>query len=669
MNHLINEKSPYLLQHAENPVNWYPWGAEAFERAKTEDLPVFLSIGYSTCHWCHVMAHESFEDEEVAELLNSHFVCIKVDREERPDIDSVYMAACQAVTGAGGWPLTAILMPDQKPFFLGTYIPKHPRYGQTGLLELLQKVHLLWSRDREKLLETGQQIAHFISTSGHTSGETPDRVILKQAVDLYKQQYDRQWGGFGSAPKFPSPHNLLFLLDYSILEGDDKALEMALHTLDAMARGGINDQIGGGFSRYSTDERWLVPHFEKMLYDNALLAISYLEAYQITKVNSYADTATRTLDYVLRELTGPEGEFYCGQDADSDGVEGKYYYFTKEEVLEVLGSKDGEEFCRIYDITSEGNFEGNCIPNRIESDQNPWPSDDARLKKLYGYRLDRVSLHRDDKVILSWNGWMIIAMARAAQTTKDSRYRNAAVRACQFIKQYMTDSRGRLYLRWRKGEAATPGQLDDYAVFGLALIELYRTTYEPEYLEDALHFAAQMTDLFEDKENRGYFLTASDAEVLITRPKETYDGAIPSGNSAAAVLLVQLAQYTCDVLWQEARERQIRYLAGSIKKYPAGHSFGLLALIKVLYPARELVCVSADSELPETLRHYLMDNNEINLSVILKTKENAATLEKALPYVKDYPIPGKGAMYYLCKNGVCMAPVEDISKQSTLTVY
>lgn len=662
MNHLINEKSPYLLQHAENPVNWYPWGNEAFEQAKKEDLPVFLSIGYSTCHWCHVMAHESFEDQEVAELLNSHYVCIKVDREERPDIDSVYMAACQAVTGAGGWPLTAILTPDQKPFFLGTYIPKHPRYGQTGLLELLQKVHLLWSRDRKKLLETGRQITAFLSAPGSKAEETPYKNVLKQAVNLFKQQYDRKWGGFGSAPKFPSPHNLLFLLDYSALESDDSTLEMALHTLSAMARGGMNDQIGGGFSRYSTDERWLVPHFEKMLYDNALLAISYLNAYHITGEDMYADTARRTLDYVLRELTGPSGEFYCGQDADSDGVEGRYYYFTKEEVLEVLGPKDGAEFCRIYDITSEGNFEGKCIPNRIDADHNPWPSDDPRLKKLYGYRLDRVSLHRDDKVILSWNGWMIIAMARAAQITEDSRYRDAAVQACQFIKQSMTDSRGRLYLRWRKGEAATPGQLDDYAVFGLALIELYRTTYKPQYLEDALHIAAQMTDLFEDKENGGYFLTASDAEVLIARPKETYDGAIPSGNSAAAVLLVQLAQYTCDVFWQEARERQIRYLAGSIKEYPAGHSFGLLALIKVLYTARELVCVSADSELPETLRHYLMENNPINLSVILKTKANEATLEKTLPYVRDYPIPGKGAMYYLCKNGVCMAPVEDISK-------
>lgn len=662
MNHLINEKSPYLLQHAENPVNWYPWGNEAFERAEKEDLPVFLSIGYSTCHWCHVMAHESFEDEEVAELLNRHYVCIKVDREERPDIDSVYMAACQAVTGAGGWPLTAILAPDQKPFFLGTYIPKHPRYGQTGLLELLQKVHLLWSRDREKLLETGRQITAFLSVPGSKSEEAPDKKILKQAADLFKKQYDSKWGGFGSAPKFPSPHNLLFLLDYSAMESDGRALEMALHTLSAMACGGMNDQIGGGFSRYSTDQKWLVPHFEKMLYDNALLAMSYLQAYRMTGEDMYADTAKRTLDYVLRELTGPGGEFYCGQDADSDGVEGKYYYFTQEEVLDVLGRKDGVEFCRLYEITPEGNFEGRCIPNRIGTGHNPWPSDDARLKKLYGYRLGRVSLHRDDKVILSWNGWMILAMAKAAQITGDSRYRDAAIHACQFIKQYMTDSRGRLYLRWRKGEAATPGQLDDYAVFGLALIELYRTTYEPQYLEDAMFFARQMTELFEDKKNGGYYLTASDAEALIARPKETYDGAIPSGNSAAAVLLVQLAQYTCDVLWQEARERQIRYLAGSIQEYPAGHSFGLLALIKVLYPARELVCVSADSGLPEALRHYLLENNPINLSVILKTKENKARLEKALPYVKDYPIPDKGAMYYLCRNGVCMAPVEDISK-------
>lgn len=659
-NRLINEKSPYLLQHAYNPVNWYPWEQEAFDKAQAEDKPIFLSIGYSTCHWCHVMAHESFEDGQVAEALNGNYVCIKVDREERPDIDSVYMAACQAVTGAGGWPLTAILTPDQKPFFLGTYFPKHSRYGQPGLLEILEKISLLWQQDRKRLLETGQQITEFISISNHATGNVPDKKVLKRAVSLYKQQYDRKWGGFGKAPKFPAPHNLLFLLYYGTAEDEKVALEMAEHTLEAMACGGINDQIGGGFSRYSTDEKWLVPHFEKMLYDNALLAAVYLDAYHITKKKIYADTARRTLDYVLKELTGPKGQFYCGQDADSDGVEGKYYFFTLEEILEVLGNEDGEQFCRIYDITAEGNFEGSSIPNLIRQSEVPWPADDIRLHKIYEYRRKRTALHRDDKVILSWNVWMIIALAKAAQILGDTRYQSAAADTYRFIRESMTDNNGRLFHRWRDGESAIAGQLDDYAVYGLALLEMYHATYDPVYLEETVHFAGVMTELFEDKENGGYFLTASDAEVLITRPKETYDGAIPSGNSAAAVLLGQLAQLTEDIFWQEALERQVDFLAGTAEEYPAGHSFGMLALLRFLSPSQELVCAASEEEIPEMLKEYLWNVPAWNRSVILKTTGNQAELVHAVPWIKDYPIPDEGAMYYMCRDKMCTAPVRDL---------
>lgn len=662
MNHLKNEKSPYLFQHAENPVDWYPWGREAFEKAKKKDCPIFLSIGYSTCHWCHVMAHESFEDEEVAELLNSHFVCIKVDREERPDIDSVYMAACQAVIGSGGWPLTAVLTPDQKPFFLGTYFPKHQQYGQPGLLELLQKIVTLWKNSRENLLKTGQQITELISGSRSSGQGIPGKEIGRRAVDLYKRQYDSKWGGFGRAPKFPAPHNLLFLLTYSVLEEDADALNMVRHTLTSMAKGGINDQIGGGFSRYSTDDKWLVPHFEKMLYDNALLTIAYLEVFGIVRDALYEDTARRTLDYVLRELTGPQGEFYCGQDADSEGVEGKYYLFTREEILNVLGSADGQEFCRIYDITAGGNFEGKSIPNRVGKNTCPWTADDRRLKKLYNYRLSRTSLHRDDKVILSWNSWMMIAMAKAAQVLEDSRYRKAAKAAHEFIRTSMMDRDRRLYLRWREGEAANAGQLDDYAAYGLALLELYRMDYEPSYLEEAVYIAEQMLDLFEDKEQGGFYLTASDGEALITRPKETYDGAIPSGNSAAAVLLSQLAGYTCNPLWREALERQNTFLAGEMKEYPVGHSYGLLAFLTALYPSRELVCVSSDEKLPGELKDYLKSAPVQNLWVIFKTGKNQTDLEKAVPFVKDYPVPDQGTMYYLCKNGACMTPEKDFRK-------
>lgn len=608
------------------------------------------------------MAHESFEDEKTAGFLNSHFISIKVDREERPDIDSVYMAACQAVNGSGGWPLTAILAPDQTPFFLGTYFPKHQRYGQPGLLEVLQKIVSLWEQDQDKVMEAGQQIVGFVSAKEHISGQEPDKKILETAVDLYRRQYDRNWGGFGSAPKFPTPHNLLFLLSYSLLEKDKETLQMAEHTLDQMARGGIHDQVGGGFSRYSTDEKWLAPHFEKMLYDNALLSTAYLEAYHITKKDFYADTAGRTLDYVLKELTGPEGEFYCGQDADSEGVEGKYYLFTPQEIFKVLGNENGREFCQIYDITTGGNFEGKSIPNLIGQSMPPWQAEDTRLRKLYDYRRDRTTLHRDDKVILSWNGWMIIAMAKAARILSDMRYQDAAVSADNFIKEHMMDQDRRLYHRFREGEAAYKGQLDDYAVYGLALLELYRTTYEPAYLEEAVYYSRQMMDLFEDKDNGGYFLTASDAEVLITRPKETYDGAIPSGNSAAAVLLSQLAQYTCEPIWQEGLERQIAFLTGIANEYPVGYSFGLQALLRVLYPSKELVCVSSDDRIPEALKDYLLKTAAVNLSVILKTGKNQAELEKAVPFVKDYKVPDEGVMYYLCQNGRCMTPEEDFSK-------
>ena len=463
-NRLKNEKSPYLFQHKDNPVDWYPWCREAFQKAADEDKPVFLSIGYSTCHWCHVMAHESFEDAEIADQLNRDFVCIKVDREERPDIDAVYMAVCQAVTGAGGWPLTIIMTPEQKPFFAGTYFPKQHRYGQPGLKELLKRVADLWKRAREKLLNAGDQIVAAINQGQPSGGNEPNRALLHEAYGLFHRQFDSKWGGFGSAPKFPAPHNLLFLMRYSLLEAAPDALEMAQTTLDAMACGGLQDHIGGGFSRYSTDEKWLVPHFEKMLYDNALLIMAYLKAFQLTKLERYADTARRTADYILRELTDEQGGFYCGQDADSDSVEGKYYVFTPEESEAVLGKEDGQAFNRLYGITAAGNFEGKSIPNRIGQTEDGWQAKDERLLKLYQYRLNRAKLHKDDKVLLSWNAWTILALSQAGRILGDDRYLNAARRAQQFIENNMMDQNGRLYLRWRDGEAAHIGQLEDYAV-------------------------------------------------------------------------------------------------------------------------------------------------------------------------------------------------------------
>lgn len=660
-NRLKQEKSPYLMQHGENPVDWYPWCEEAFRKAAREDKPVFLSIGYSTCHWCHVMAHESFEDREVANLLNREFISIKVDREERPDIDAVYMSVCQAMTGSGGWPLTIFMTPEQKPFFAGTYFPKYGGYGRFGLMDLLDRVAYLWKNNREELLRAGNQITAAINQGQTGNGSQPDRRLVERAYSQLAQRFDHKWGGFGAAPKFPTPHNLLFLMRYADTLQESNAMKMVEITLEDMARGGIFDHIGGGFSRYSTDEMWLVPHFEKMLYDNTLLLIAYTKAYQHTKKESFADTADRTAGYILRELTDEEGGCYCGQDADSDGVEGKYYVFTPEEVKAALGKENGEEFCRLYDITDTGNFEGKSIPNRIHSSEDGWNMDDPRLNKLYEYRLNRTKLHKDDKILLSWNAWAIIALAKAGQVLEEPSYLDAAIRIHEFIERKMVTEHDRLYLRYRDGEAAYVGQLEDYAVYALALLELYRTTFDVKYLQAAVHRAEQMVELFEDKNKGGYFMTAFDGEQLIARPKETYDGAMPSGNSVAAMVLQTLASLTGEQEWQAAADRQLSFLAGEIGEYPSASSFGVLAMMGALYPHRELVCATSDG-LPGEFTAYFREHPADDLHVLLKTKENAETLAECAPFTKDYPIPEQGSMFYLCEGGACKAPLSEFSK-------
>ena len=657
-NRLKQEKSPYLMQHGENPVDWYPWSEEAFRQAAREDKPIFLSIGYSTCHWCHVMAHESFEDQEVASLLNREFVSIKVDREERPDIDAVYMSVCQAMTGSGGWPLTIFMTPEQKPFFAGTYFPKNGGYGRFGLMDLLDRVAYLWKNNREELLRAGNQITAAINQGQTGTGKKPDRQLVERAYGQLARRFDHKWGGFGAAPKFPTPHNLLFLMRYGEVTQESNARKMVEITLKDMAKGGIFDHIGGGFSRYSTDEMWLVPHFEKMLYDNALLLIAYVKAYQHTKKECFADTAHRTTRYILRELTDEEGGCYCGQDADSDGVEGKYYVFTPKEVKTVLGEENGDEFCRLYDITQSGNFEGKSIPDRIYSSEDGWDMDDPRLNKLYEYRLNRTKLHKDDKILLSWNAWAMLALAKAGQVLEEPSYLDAAVRIHVFIERKMVDGNDRLYLRYRDGDAAYVGQLEDYAVYALALLELYRTTFDVKYLQAAIHRAKQMVELFEDKNKGGYFMTAFDGEQLIARPKETYDGAIPSGNSVAAMVLQTLASLSGEQEWQAAAGRQLSFLAGEIGEYPSASCFGVLAMMNALYPHRELVCAARDG-MPDELKNYLKSRPADDLYVLLKTKDSADVLSKCAPFTKDYPIPEQGTMYYLCENGACKAPVPE----------
>lgn len=632
MNALAKEKSPYLLQHRQNPVNWYPWGEEAFEKAKKEDKPIFLSIGYSTCHWCHVMAAESFEDEETARILNDSFVSVKVDREERPDIDAVYMKVCQAMTGSGGWPLTIFMTPEQKPVFAGTYFPKHSRYGRPGLCELAERVAFLWQNDRDQLEHAADGIASAL-TAQNPPRRVPHEELLTTAEETLLASFDPKWGGFGTAPKFPTPHDLLFLM----ARGERQAVDV---TLKAMAKGGIFDQIGGGFSRYSTDDKWLIPHFEKMLYDNALLILAYQKSYEITGTPLYGDVVRRTAGYLLRTLRSPEGGFYAGQDADSEGVEGGYYTFSPVEVRNVLGDAEGEAFCRQYGISEQ-----NGIPNLVGKEQAPW--EEARLEKLYTYRAERKALHTDDKILLSWNGWAMLALTRCGQVGQ-------AAAVCDFIETHMTGHDNRLFLRYCGGEAAVAGQLSDYAVYTLALLALYRATLRVDYLEAAVLRARQMRALFEDGDG-GYFLTAHDAEKLIDRPKEIYDGAMPSGNAVAAMVLEVLAQLTGESDWREAADRQMRFMANVCGDLPSAHCFYLLALQMALRPMRLLV-VCGD-EIPGELLASPGDD----LLVLHKSNANAARLAACAPFTADYPIPKSGVNGYLCAYGACRHASGDIA--------
>ncbi len=653
-NRLSTERSPYLLQHAENPVDWRPWGPEVFEEAKRTDKPVLLSIGYSTCHWCHVMAHESFEDETVAQAVNAAFLPVKVDREERPDVDAVYMAACLAMNGSGGWPLTVLLTPDQKPFWAGTYLPKDQ------LLHLLRKAARLWREDRAGVLVTGDTLTAHLQQEGQARPGTPSRELVRQAVSQFAQSYDERWGGFGAAPKFPTPHNLIFLLRYAQLAKEEHAREMALHTLNNMYRGGLFDHVGGGFSRYSTDQHWLVPHFEKMLYDNALLALAYTEAFQHTRCPIYGKITRRTLDYVLRELSGPQGGFCCGQDADSDGVEGKYYALTPDELAQALGGVDGLRFCQWYGITPEGNFEGKSIPNLLGQSQfNQDPEDMAALREqVYAYRLSRTALHRDDKVLTAWNGLAMAALARAGLVLDEPWYLDAARQTAEFLAEKLTTSDGRLLARWRDGDAAHPGKLDDYAFLAYGLLELYSATFDASYLTRAVGLADCLLKLFFDGERGGFYPYASNGEQLLTRTKEAYDGAMPSGNSIAALVLFRLSRLTGEMRWREAADLQLSWLAGAAEGYPAGHSFAMLACLEELWPTAELVITAQKP--PEELRGFLREAPRLGLTVLVKTQENAGTLAALAPFTKDYPIPAQGAQYYLCQGGACAQPVDSI---------
>lgn len=664
-NQLIHEKSPYLLQHAYNPVNWFPWGDEAFLRAKAEDKPIFLSIGYSTCHWCHVMERESFEDEQVAQVLNRGFIAIKVDREERPDIDAVYMAVCQALTGSGGWPLTILMTPDQKPFYAATYLPKTSRYSMPGLLELLEAVDERWRSDRKQLLKAGTEILSYLDSSPEQGEKTTLSVRdILSAKNSFLQRFDEEYGGFGDSPKFPSSHNLMFLLRCYAQERDPYVLGAVEKTLCQMYRGGIFDHIGFGFSRYSTDRMWLVPHFEKMLYDNALLTMVYSETYQITGADFYKKTAQKILQYVLREMVSPEGGFYSAQDADSEGEEGKYYVFTPDEIISLLGESDGRYFNDYFGITEQGSFEGKNIPNLL---QNPhFEETDERIEslfpKVYEYRFGRTSLPKDDKILTSWNALMSAALAKAYRILGDREYLRAAEKAMSFLENSLGDGHGGFHVRWRDGEASGTGNLDDYAFAIWALLELYDATFRPGYLSFALRLNQKMLADFRDEKNGGFYLTSGEAQPLILRPKETYDGAVPSGNSVAGYCLMRLARLTGDAGLEETAERQLQFLADAFGSYPLGGSFALMAQMLELYPGTELVACIEDPNDLDKLKRLLNQTFSPNRNVLVIRNEWADEIHSAAEFTKTYSSKEGKSTYYVCYGKSCSHPITDLDE-------
>ncbi|WP_142414708.1 thioredoxin domain-containing protein [Hathewaya massiliensis] len=577
-NKLINESSPYLLQHAYNPVNWYPWGEEAFEKAINEDKPIFLSIGYSACHWCHVMEEESFEDENIANILNKYFVSIKVDREERPDVDHVYMTACQALTGSGGWPLNLFLTPKKEPFYAGTYFQKEKRYNMPTFEEILYSIIHSWNEERSLVERSSKDIVKALLNSEEIQkGAGVNEETIEKAYGYLKRAHDKNYGGFARAPKFPLPQNLRFLLKYFRVKGEEDALYMVENTLENMYKGGIYDHIGFGFSRYSTDKKWLAPHFEKMLYDNGLLAYVYFEAFELTGKELYKKVGEEIIDYLVRDMRNSKGGFYSAEDADSEGEEGKYYTFTKEEVLEVLGKDLGETYCSLYDITEEGNFAEKNIPNLIQKELqllNIYKDDLKQCReKLLSYRKNRFKLFKDKKVLTSWNSMVVSALAYGGRILNREEYINYAKETLRFIEENLVREDGRILASFKgdKNVNALLGYLDDYAYFIAALIEIYKSTGEEEFLNKAIKYTEHMEELFGASEVNAYYFYGRDGEKLILRPIETYDGATPCGNAIATNNMLQLYKATKDEKYIKHVEAFFNSLGNMIKDNPAAH--------------------------------------------------------------------------------------------------
>ena len=669
-NHLAHESSPYLLQHAGNPVDWYPWGEDAIARAKAEDKPIFLSIGYSACHWCHVMEHESFENEAIAQLMNEHYVCIKVDREERPDLDQIYMNAVQLMTGRGGWPMSVFLTPDLKPFYGGTYWPPTSRGGMPGFDQVLTAVNDAWLNRREQALEQAESLVDHLA--GMASGpaepkDLPPGLVARAAAAMLRT-FDHEHGGFGGAPKFPHPMDLGLLARSWFRNRDEETLHVITYTLDKMAAGGIYDHLGGGFHRYSTDARWLVPHFEKMLYDNALLVPCYLEGFLITGNADYARVARETCDYVLREMTDAAGGFYSTQDADSEGVEGKFFVWTPDEVETVLGKEAAEEFCHAYNVTPQGNFEHGLsilnLPHRLADVATAYLKSEEELRqsladsraKLLEVRQQRVHPGLDDKLLVAWNGMMIDALAQAAGVLDEPRYLQAAQRAAEFVLTQMRSENGQLLHSWRHGTAKLDAYLDDYTCLANGLISLYEADFDERWLQAAISLVDEVLARFADAERGGFFFTATDHEELITRQKDFYDNAVPSGNSMAALALLRLAKLTGRPDYLTAAEATLKAAAGLIERAPQAAGQMLQALDLFNGPTPEIVIVGnvqhADTAAAvASLRKHFLPNK------VVACREEPTSSGPLAPLFEGKASQGEEPAVYVCQDFACQAPV------------
>jgi uncharacterized protein len=675
MNRLGKEKSPYLLQHATNPVDWYPWGEEAFERARTEDKPVFLSVGYSTCHWCHVMEHESFENPRIADLLNREFVSIKVDREERPDVDRIYMLFVQAATGSGGWPMTVFLTPERKPFFGGTYFPPDNRYGRPGFGALLQSLAQAWRQDRAKVEESGArviaQLKEYGGANDHDARAVPGGDVQEVAFGQFQRAFDPRHGGFGGAPKFPRPSVLNFMLRYYAQRKDEDALEMVLVTLREMAKGGMNDQLGGGFHRYSVDDHWFVPHFEKMLYDQAQLAVSYLEAFQITGEREFEKVARSIFEYVLRDLGHREGGFYSAEDADSAAdaaepekkSEGAFYLWSHEELVEALGENDAAIFSRRFGVEERGNVEEdphgefggrNILYQAHEVNEKDILEQGQRT--LLEIRAKRPRPHLDDKILAAWNGMMISAFAKGARILQEPRYEAAARRALDFLREKLwreSDAKlsdAKLLRRYRDGDAAIEGFLDDYAFVALGLIDMYETSFDAVDLRWAERLSERAMELFEDREDGGFFSTEDAKTDLVLRLKDDYDGAEPSGNSGMALALLRLARITGREDFRLSAERTLRAFAGRLRGAPTAAPQMLVANAFATGRPMEIVLAGPGSPVMLAVIHWRFLPN----AVVMRAEhlaQNAAPV--AMPAVDGKPT------VYVCENYACQLPVTE----------